>query len=61
MLNQFSLPFSLASIAHMARLVQENLKHVIDAIGDMDDEKAVRVGAPTRRSTISTPASSASW
>jgi phosphate transport system protein len=42
-LNQFSLPFSLASIANMARLVQENLKHLIDAIGDMDDEKAVRV------------------
>ena len=42
-LNQFSLPFSLASIANMARLVQENLKQIIDAIGDMDAEKAVRV------------------
>ena len=42
-LNQFSLPFSLASIANMARLVQENLKLTIDAIGDMDDDKAVLV------------------
>ncbi len=42
-LNQFTLPFSLASIANMARLVQESLKQMIDAIGDMDAEKAVRV------------------
>ena len=42
-LNQFSLPFSLASIANMARLVQENLKRMIDAIGDMDGEGALRV------------------
>ncbi len=42
-LNQFSLPFSLASIANMARLVQENLKLTIDAIGEMDAEKAVLV------------------
>ncbi|HEX4261817.1 MAG TPA: phosphate signaling complex protein PhoU [Acetobacteraceae bacterium] len=42
-LNQFTLPFSLASIANMARLVQENLKRMIDAIGEMDGEGALRV------------------
>lgn len=42
-LNQFTLPFSLASIANMARLVQENLTLIVAAIGDMDAEKAVAV------------------
>ncbi|HET6183408.1 MAG TPA: phosphate signaling complex protein PhoU [Acetobacteraceae bacterium] len=42
-LAQFSLPFSLAGIANMARLVQEEVKDVIDAIGDRDPNKAVRV------------------
>ncbi len=42
-LAQFSLPFSLSGIAHMARLVQENLKLVIDAVGDSDPEKALQV------------------
>ena len=42
-LNQFTLPFSLAGISHMSRLVQENLKLVIDAIGDSDAEKALVV------------------
>ena len=42
-LAQFQLPYSLAGLGHMARLVQENLKSVIDAVGEADAEKAVRV------------------
>ncbi len=42
-LGQFRLPFSLTGLANMARLVQENLKLVIDAIGENDAEKAVQV------------------
>jgi len=42
-LNQFNLPFSLSGIGNMARLVQENLKLVIDAIDLADPEKAVEV------------------
>ena len=42
-LNQFTLPYSLGGIAHMSRLVQENLKMIVDAIGDSDVEKAVQV------------------
>ncbi len=42
-LAQFGLPFSLTGIAHMARLVQENLKTIIDAAGDGDPERAVEV------------------
>ena len=42
-LNQFALPFSLSGIANMARLVQENLKLVIDAIDLADPVKTVQV------------------
>jgi phosphate transport system protein len=42
-LAQFSLPVPLAGLANMARLVQEQLKTIIDAIGDGDTEKAVSV------------------
>jgi phosphate transport system protein len=42
-LSQFSLPFKLSGFAHMARLVQENLKLVVDAIGDGDADKASQV------------------
>ncbi len=42
-LAQFSLPFSLAALANMARLVQASLKNVIDAIGERDPEKAIEV------------------
>ncbi len=42
-LNQFSGPSSLTGIAHMSRLVQENLKAIIDAVGENDVEKAVEV------------------
>ncbi len=42
-LGQFSLPFSLAGLGHMSRLVQENLKAVVDAVGEMDAGKALVV------------------
>ena len=42
-LAQFSLPYSLAGLAHMAKLVQQNLKTIIDALGDNDVDKAVEV------------------
>ena len=42
-LAQFSLPYSLAGLAHMAQLVQQSLKTIIDAIGDSDADKAVEV------------------
>jgi phosphate transport system protein len=42
-LSQFSLPFKLGGLAHMARLVQESLKLTVDAIGDADADKAIQV------------------
>ncbi|HEY8288533.1 MAG TPA: phosphate signaling complex protein PhoU [Acetobacteraceae bacterium] len=42
-LAQFSLPYSLAGLAHMAHLVQEQLKLIIDALGASDPDKAVEV------------------
>ena len=42
-LAEFSLPYSLTGLAHMFRMVQENLKLVIDAIGDNDPDKAAQV------------------
>lgn len=42
-LDQFALPFSLAGLSNMARLVQENLRLVIDAIAENDADKAVQV------------------
>ncbi len=42
-LEQYSLPFSLAGLGHMGRLVQENLKTVIDAVDAEDTERAVEV------------------
>ncbi len=42
-LGQFTLPFNLTGIATMARLAQENLRLVIDAIGENDADKAVQV------------------
>ena len=41
-LSQFHTPFSLTGLAAMARLVQENLRLVIDAVGENDDKKAVQ-------------------
>jgi phosphate transport system protein len=42
-LAQFNLPYSLAGLAHMAHLVQEQLKLIIDAVGESDPEKATEV------------------
>jgi phosphate transport system protein len=42
-LSQFSVPFSLTGLAHMARLVQGQLKSIIDALGENDVDKAVEV------------------
>ncbi len=42
-LAEFALPLSLAGLGHMSRMVQENLKATIDAIGDNDAEKAREV------------------
>ena len=42
-LSQFNTPFSLAGLAHMATLVQQQLKSIIDALGDNDADKAVEV------------------
>jgi phosphate transport system protein len=42
-LNQYSLPFSLTGLANITRLVQQNLKTIIDAIGTSDADAAVEV------------------
>ncbi|MDR3536131.1 MAG: phosphate signaling complex protein PhoU [Acetobacteraceae bacterium] len=42
-LGQFNLPYSLAGLAHMAHMVQEQLKSIIDALGESDTDKAVEV------------------
>ena len=42
-LGQFSLPFALTGLANMGRLVQRNLKAMIDAIGESDADAAVAV------------------
>ena len=42
-LDQFNIPSPLSGIAHMSRLVQENLKAVIDAVGENDAAKALEV------------------
>ena len=42
-LDQFNMPSTLSGLAHMSRLVQENLKAIIDAFGENDTEKAAEV------------------
>jgi phosphate transport system protein len=42
-LAQFNLTFKLAGLAHLIRLVQENLKRTIDLLGDYDAELAIEV------------------
>ncbi len=42
-LSQFSIPFSLAGLAHMAHMVQGQLKSIIDALGENDADKAMEV------------------
>jgi phosphate transport system protein len=42
-LAEFAIPYSLAGLAHMARLVQGQLKSIIDALGANDADKAMEV------------------
>jgi phosphate transport system protein len=42
-LNEAAPAYPLASLAQMSRLVQENLKSTIDAIGEADPQKAMAV------------------
>ena len=42
-LQEFSLRSAASGLAHMATLVQENLKRIIDAVGADDPEKAMQV------------------
>ena len=42
-LAQYSMPFSMGGLGHMARLVQEHLKTIIDAIGESNADKAIEV------------------
>ncbi len=42
-LAQFPAPYALGGIAHMASLVQTQLKIIIDALGTADSEKAIEV------------------
>ncbi|HYZ63264.1 MAG TPA: phosphate signaling complex protein PhoU [Acetobacteraceae bacterium] len=42
-LGQFAMPFSLTGLGTMARLAQENLRLVIDAVSENDPDKAVQV------------------
>ena len=42
-LSQFRLPYSMSGVAQMSRLVQENLKLVMDAVGENDATKAAQV------------------
>jgi phosphate transport system protein len=42
-LDQFMLPYSMTGLAQMARLVQDHLKLIIDAVGDNDTDKAMEV------------------
>ncbi len=42
-LGQFSLSLSLSGLGHMAQLVQDNLKLIIDAVGESDADKAIQV------------------
>jgi phosphate transport system protein len=42
-LNEISSPFSMSGIGNMCRLVQENLKTTVDAIGESNPDRAVEV------------------
>ncbi len=42
-LGELRLPFSMTGLLNICRLVQENLKLVIDAIGEQDEKKALQV------------------
>jgi phosphate transport system protein len=43
MLGQLAVPYSMTGLGHMGRLVQENLKAIIDALGEADADRAVEV------------------
>ena len=42
-LGQYTLPYSLAGLGHMAHLVQDQLKSIIDALSESDTDKAIEV------------------
>jgi len=42
-LAQFPAPYSMGGLAHMASLVQAQLKNIIDALGSSDADKAIEV------------------
>ena len=42
-LAQFPAPYSMGGLGHMANLVQEQLKSIIDALGSADPDKAIEV------------------
>ncbi len=42
-LAQFPAPYSMGGLAHMASLVQAQLKSIIDALGSSDADKAIEV------------------
>lgn len=42
-LGQYNLPYSLAGLGHMAHMVQEQLKSIIDALNSNDTAKAIEV------------------
>ena len=42
-LGQYNLPYSLAGLGHMAHMVQEQLKSIIDALSSNDTAKAIEV------------------
>ncbi|MCB8879751.1 phosphate signaling complex protein PhoU [Acidisoma cellulosilytica] len=42
-LNEMAIPFSLSGVANMCRLVQENLKNTVDAVGEGNADRALEV------------------
>lgn len=42
-LNEIAAPFSMSGIGNMCRLVQENLKTTVDAIGESNADRAIEV------------------
>ena len=42
-MGQYNLPYSLAGLGHMAHMVQEQLKSIIDALNSNDTAKAIEV------------------
>ena len=43
MLGPLTMPYSMTGLGHMGRLVQENLKAIIDALGEADADRAYEV------------------